>query len=112
MTSTDEIFDIVIVGCGPAGMAAAIGLQAVSQLKFIVLEARNRVGGRVSTDTTTFGINTPIDLGAQWLHHYRPENPLRPFIKNVQQQQLHRIQQFNLSGIALTATSNLLEQQY
>ncbi|CAF4677654.1 unnamed protein product [Rotaria sp. Silwood1] len=76
MTSTDEIFDIVIVGCGPAGMAAAIGLQAVSQLKFIVLEARNRVGGRVSTDTTTFGINTPIDLGAQWLHHYRPENPL------------------------------------
>ncbi|CAF4573308.1 unnamed protein product, partial [Rotaria sp. Silwood2] len=63
-----------IVGCGPAGIAAAIDLQAVSQLKFIVFEARNRVGGRVSTDTTIFGINTSIDLGAQWLHHYRPEN--------------------------------------
>ncbi|CAF1102336.1 unnamed protein product [Rotaria sp. Silwood1] len=76
MTSTSELFDVVIVGCGSAGIAAAIELQKISQLKFILLEARNRVGGRIVTDTTTFGTNTPIDLGAQWIHHFRPENPL------------------------------------
>ncbi|CAF5152180.1 unnamed protein product, partial [Rotaria sp. Silwood1] len=76
MTSTSELFDVLIVGCGSAGIAAAIELQKISQVKFILLEARNRVGGRIVTDTTTFGTNTPIDLGAQWLHHFRPENPL------------------------------------
>lgn len=76
MTSTPEIFDVIIVGCGPAGIAAGIHLQTVPQLKFNIIEARNRVGGRVVTDKTTFGVNNPVDLGAQWLHHYRPENPL------------------------------------
>ncbi|CAF2886098.1 unnamed protein product [Rotaria sp. Silwood2] len=76
MTSTSEIFDVILIGCGSAGIAAAIELQTVPQLKFILLEARNRVGGRIVTDTTTFGINTSIDVGAQWLHHFRPENPL------------------------------------
>lgn len=77
MTSENEIFDVIIIGCGPAGIAAAIDFQKIPNLKCLVLEARNRVGGRVFTDTVTFGDNTPIDLGAQWLHHYRPENPLR-----------------------------------
>jgi len=76
MTSENDIFDVVIVGCGPAGIAAAIDFQKIPTLKSVLLEARNRVGGRVVTDTTTFGINSPVDLGAQWLHHYRPENPL------------------------------------
>jgi monoamine oxidase len=76
MTSSTEIFDVIIIGCGPAGIAAAIDFQKIPTLKFILLEARSRVGGRVFTDTTTFGLNASVDLGAQWLHHYRPENPL------------------------------------
>ena len=76
MTSEGEIFDVIIVGCGPAGIAAAIDFQTKPTLKFLLLEARNRVGSRVITDTTTFGKNAPVDLGAQWLHHYRFENPL------------------------------------
>ncbi|CAF3845112.1 unnamed protein product [Rotaria sordida] len=76
MTCTNEIFDVIIVGCGAAGIAAAIELQTIPPLKFILLEARNRVGGRIVTDTTTFDINTPVDLGAQWVHHFRPEHPL------------------------------------
>ncbi|CAF3977852.1 unnamed protein product, partial [Rotaria magnacalcarata] len=62
MTAIDEIFDVIIVGCGSAGIAAAIDLQAVPQLKFTIVEARNRVGGRVFTDRTTFGTDKPIDL--------------------------------------------------
>ena len=79
MTSETEIYDVIIVGCGPAGIAAAIDFQTIPNLKFILLEARNRVGGRVVTDRTTFGINAPVDLGAQWIHHYRPENPLHKY---------------------------------
>jgi monoamine oxidase len=79
MTSNGEIFDVIIIGCGPAGIAAAIDFQTIPSLKFLLLEARNRVGGRVITDTTTFGINSPVDLGAQWLHHYRSENPLHKY---------------------------------
>jgi monoamine oxidase len=79
MTSEGDLFDVVIIGCGPAGIAAAIDFQKKATLKFILLEARNRVGGRVITDRTTFGINAPVDLGAQWLHHYRPENPLHQY---------------------------------
>ena len=81
MTSTDEIFDVIIIGCGPAGIAAGIEFQKISSLKFLILEARNRVGGRVITDTKTFGINSPVDLGAQWLHHYRPENILYKYLQ-------------------------------
>lgn len=76
MASNDEIFDVIIIGCGPAGIAAAIEFQTIRKIKFLILEARNRVGGRVVTDITTFGKDFPVDLGAQWIHHYRPENPL------------------------------------
>ncbi|CAF3736188.1 unnamed protein product [Rotaria socialis] len=79
MTANDEIFDVIIVGCGSAGIAAAIDLQTVPQLKFTIVEARDRVGGRVSTDRTTFGTDKPIDLGAQWIHHYRSEHPLHKY---------------------------------
>jgi len=40
---------IVVVGAGMAGLAAAAKLTAHNFTNIIVLEARNRVGGRVST---------------------------------------------------------------
>jgi monoamine oxidase len=58
-------YDAVIVGAGAAGLGAA---QALIQggARVIVLEARDRVGGRAFCDNTTFPI--PVDLGAQWFH--------------------------------------------
>ena len=64
--------DVVIVGAGAAGLAAAIELQSTN-LTFIILEARDRVGGRAHTDQKTF-TSTPIDLGASWIHSYGPDN--------------------------------------
>ena len=72
----DQLFDVIIIGCGPAGLASAIEFQKTPTCKYLLLEARDRVGGRAMTDTSTFGSDAPVDLGAQWLHHYRPENPL------------------------------------
>ncbi|NBJ09344.1 flavin monoamine oxidase family protein [Microvirga arsenatis] len=63
--------DVVIVGAGSAGIAAARRLLA-NGLSVVVLEARSRIGGR--TLTRRFR-GHPLDLGAHWLHA-GPINPL------------------------------------
>lgn len=64
--------DVVVVGAGTAGIAAARTLLRAG-LTVLVLEASNRIGGRCQTDTVTF--NVPFDQGAHWLHA-ADENPL------------------------------------
>lgn len=59
-----EDFKAVVVGAGAAGLGAAIHLAA-GRVSFIVLEARNRPGGRAFT---TPGASYPLDLGCGWLH--------------------------------------------
>lgn len=66
----DEV-DIAIVGAGAAGLAAA-ELVAESGLSGVLLEARDRLGGRAHTVQSDVG---PIDLGCEWLHS-ADENPL------------------------------------
>ena len=56
--------DVVIIGAGAAGIAAARRLAA-SHLLAIVLEATARVGGRAWTGDVA---GMRIDLGCGWLH--------------------------------------------
>lgn len=70
---SSEIYDAIIIGAGAAGLGAARTLMR-GGAKVLVLEARNRVGGRAYCDNTTFPI--PVDLGAQWFHQ-GPANSLR-----------------------------------
>ncbi|CAN5555464.1 NAD(P)/FAD-dependent oxidoreductase [soil metagenome] len=58
--------DIVVIGAGAAGVAAARRIVAAGR-KVIVLEASSQIGGRCLTDTTTFEV--PFDRGARWLHN-------------------------------------------
>jgi monoamine oxidase len=58
--------DIVVIGGGAAGVAAARRIQAANR-KVIVVEAEGRLGGRCWTDGTTFDV--PFDRGARWLHN-------------------------------------------
>src|SRR5271154_3029717 len=58
--------DIVVIGAGAAGIAAARRIQAANR-KVIVVEASGQIGGRCLTDTATF--DTPFDRGARWLHN-------------------------------------------
>jgi monoamine oxidase len=57
--------DVIVVGAGAAGIAAARRLAA-EKVNVLVFEAQDRVGGRCATDTKTFGV--PFDLGAHWIH--------------------------------------------
>src|SRR5207245_8807577 len=64
--------DVVVIGAGAAGIAAARRIAAANR-KVIVLEAASQVGGRCVTDISTFDV--PFDRGARWIHN--PEtNPM------------------------------------
>lgn len=56
--------DVVVVGAGLAGLAAARDLTAAG-CTVAILEARERVGGRVHSVDTPTGVT--VDLGAQWI---------------------------------------------
>jgi monoamine oxidase len=58
--------DIVVIGAGAAGIAAARRIQAANR-RVIVVEAAAQIGGRCLTDTTTFEV--PFDRGARWIHN-------------------------------------------
>lgn len=65
-TTTREKYKVIIVGCGASGIGAARELTAKGINSVLILEANDRVGGRVNT------IRTPpqgvVELGAQWIH--------------------------------------------
>jgi monoamine oxidase len=63
--------DVLVIGAGAAGLAAAHQLSAVG-LKVTVLEARNRIGGRIFTLRENKS-PIPIELGAEFIHGRAPE---------------------------------------
>jgi monoamine oxidase len=71
--------DIVVIGAGAAGIAAARRIQAANR-RVIVVEAAAQIGGRCLTDSTTFEV--PFDRGARWLHN--PDtNPMIKLARNA-----------------------------
>lgn len=59
-------FDVVVVGAGLSGLQAAYDLQKAG-LRTVVLEARDRVGGKTWTVQTANGKGA-IDLGGTWIN--------------------------------------------
>ena len=68
--------DVIVIGAGLAGLAAASKLQEEG-LSVLVLEARNRMGGRAYTHKIS---GTPVDLGASWIHGSR-RNPMMQLVR-------------------------------
>lgn len=63
-----DSYDVVIVGAGFAGLTTAreLGHRGASVL---VLEGRDRVGGRTWTDTR---LGQPLEMGGTWVHWLQP----------------------------------------
>jgi monoamine oxidase len=57
-------FQVIVVGAGMAGLAAARTLQT-ADFRVKILEGRERIGGRTHTDSS---LGADIDLGAAWIH--------------------------------------------
>ncbi|MXW89777.1 MAG: NAD(P)-binding protein, partial [Acidimicrobiaceae bacterium] len=70
---------IVIVGAGAAALAAADELQVRGFHNVVLLEARDRVGGRIWTSSIGDGI--PVELGATWIHGVRG-NPISDIVES------------------------------
>jgi monoamine oxidase len=63
--------DVLIVGSGAAGLAAARALTRAG-LHVLILEARHRIGGRIHTLHDRLS-PVPIELGAEFIHGTPPE---------------------------------------
>lgn len=70
---------VLVIGAGISGLAAAGDLMRAG-LDVTVLEARDRIGGRIWTDRR---LGTPLDLGASWIHGTR-RNPIAQIARNLQ----------------------------
>jgi monoamine oxidase len=69
MASMNAAYDVLILGAGAAGLAAARVLGA-SGRRVAVIEARDRIGGRIYTRQSKLsdGSSFPVELGAEFVH--------------------------------------------
>jgi len=79
MTSAKQV-DTIIIGAGWSGAVAARELTAKGR-SVLVLEARDRVGGRARTWTDD---QVKVDLGCSWIHGYNEGNPARAIAEGYQ----------------------------
>lgn len=61
-----EHFDIIVIGAGASGLCAARELTRV-KMKILILEARDRIGGRMYTNIPQ-NFTSPIERGAEFIH--------------------------------------------
>lgn len=78
-TPTPTSARVLVIGAGASGLAAARSL-ADAGVAVEVLEARDRIGGRVFTSTAWSDL--PIDLGASWIHGERG-NPVTQLARDA-----------------------------
>ncbi len=76
LAQTNRSSDVIVIGAGMAGIAAASELRRQGS-SVLVLEGRDRIGGRMWTNAS---LGHPVDLGAAWLHDAE-RNPLVPIAK-------------------------------
>lgn len=58
-------YDVIIIGAGFAGLAAARDLASSHSLSVLLVEARDRIGGRTCTVKER---DQEFEIGGQWVH--------------------------------------------
>lgn len=71
---------VLVIGAGIAGLAAAKKLREAGR-NVLVLEARDRLGGRIYTNTHWRG--PAMDVGASWIHGGGAANPVRQLADKI-----------------------------
>jgi monoamine oxidase len=111
-TSNTLTADVIVIGAGIAGLAAAAKIQS-SGKRVIVLEAQRTIGGRIITDRT---LSVPLDLGASWIHgvNKNPINTLATTLKlNKVATDYNSIQRYDFDGRPITdAEDSLVDSNY
>jgi monoamine oxidase len=62
---TYQSYDVVVIGSGFCGLVAARDLSKNTNLKILLLEARDRIGGRTWTSKAW---GEEFDMGGTWIH--------------------------------------------
>jgi monoamine oxidase len=111
--SPDKDADVIVVGAGIAGIEAARVLESQGY-KVVVLEGRDRIGGRIWTSRALQ--NIPLDLGASWIQGTR-NNPLVEITRQFKIKTLptddDSLTQYHSNGEELTEKeSQQLDEQF
>lgn len=68
-----KTYDVMVIGAGVAGLIAGRALAEAGR-RVIILEARNRIGGRIWTRHVSLqGGAIPVELGAEFIHGLPPD---------------------------------------
>lgn len=73
------VYSVIVIGAGSSGIGASVAL-ASKNVNHIILEARNRFGGRTYA-TTISGVN--VDLGASFVHNPETSNSIHAYATNL-----------------------------
>jgi len=79
MTAGSDDPQVVIVGAGAAGVGAGLALKRLG-VPFLIIEAKDRVGGRAFSESTSLG--HLWDHGCHWFHS-ADQNPLRQIAERI-----------------------------
>lgn len=71
MTQSSRVVDVAVLGAGAAGLSAARVLAEAGR-SVLILEARDRIGGRILTVGDPV-LPLPVELGAEFIHGSAPE---------------------------------------
>lgn len=100
--------DVIVIGAGMAGVTAARTLVDDYNATVIILEARDRTGGRLyAVNTSTAGY---VDTGAMWIHEATAENPLYQLAEE-QGEPLSRLQNY-YSGTVYSMDGEVLPNSF